>query len=143
LVGFSPALVDKWTEPIPPWKTPDQLIMHKQEHGKKVWSLLSRYTDPAAEVWVFQDDGGQDRRALSVALAVCDTVSLERASSVFKVGDDGWRADEKMAPPNPHAYAVTKSAKGLVIGQIVIGFGSLKADMGVGGWKRLNNFSYF
>jgi hypothetical protein len=90
--------------------------MQKQEHGKKVWSLLSRYKDPAAEVWVFQDDG--DRRALSLAIGVCDTLMLEKPSTISKFPDESWRAEDKTAAPNPHIGSVTKASKSLVIGQV-------------------------
>jgi hypothetical protein len=65
------------------------LLFHRQEGGKALWRFLLKKRDPAATVYVFADQGGTDRRALSLALAVCDTMGLPRGEALFNADFHG------------------------------------------------------
>ncbi len=73
-----------WDKPLAPWgRKPDELLM-RRDHGKRLWAFLAKHRDPPPEVFVIADDG--DRRALSLALAVCDALGLDRAATVYRPG---------------------------------------------------------
>jgi hypothetical protein len=55
--------------------------------GKALWRFLLKKRDPAATVYVFAGQGGTDRRALSLALAVCDTMGLPRGEALFNMAE--------------------------------------------------------
>lgn len=79
--------------------------------GKKLWTFLRRQRGGTPEVIVLQDDG--DRRALSIACAICDTLYLERSSTIYNV--NGAAPQRHDAPPNRHVYEVTKRSRALVL----------------------------
>ncbi len=104
---------DTWGEPIPPYnRTADQLIM-TPDMGKKLWSCLTRRRGWAPEVFVLQDDG--DRRAISLAYAICDVLRMERSQTIFKVNGEEWGAQQKEPPPNKHVYEMAKRSRVMVI----------------------------
>lgn len=88
-----------------------ELVMQK-EQGKKLWSLLLKKRDPAAQVWVFQDDG--DDRALSMAFAVCDALRLDRDTTIYRPSFPENKYKGETAP-NRHVYQVTLSSRSMVI----------------------------
>jgi hypothetical protein len=103
----------RWEDPIIPYgRRIDELIINPQE-GKKLWSFLTKKGRDAGEVWVIHDE--DDRRALSVAYAVCDIIHLPRSSTIHKVGDEEWKADAKDTPPNKHVFETVKSSRGMVL----------------------------
>jgi hypothetical protein len=105
-------LQEKWGELIPPYdRTADQLTMTR-ELGKKLWSFLLRQRDPAPEVIVLQDEG--DRRAISLAYAICDSLRLERSTAIYKAGQE-WSAHKNDVPPNRHVYEMTKQTRTMVV----------------------------
>src|SRR5262249_12673462 len=108
-----------WDQPIEPYgKTADQLAMDKQEHAKKIWSLLTRFElgTVMPEVVVITDQGGTDRRAESIALGISDTVALKREDSISRLGDESFKSKKEDQAPNQHVYQTIKSARHLVIG---------------------------
>ncbi len=104
-------LQDTWGEPIPPYDQPAEQLIMTPALGKKLWSFLRRQRNATPEVIVLQDDG--DRRALSMAYAICETLHLERSSAIFQVSGEAPRADG--LPPNRHVYAVTKRSRTMVL----------------------------
>lgn len=82
------------------------------DHGKKFWSLILRRWDPPLEVVVIQDQG--DRRALSMAYALCDGLHLDR-SVIYKAGQEDWRATREDKPPNRYICDMAKSSRNLVV----------------------------
>jgi len=103
-------LQERWAEPLAPWgRLPEELVMSR-EHGKQLWRLLSKKRDPGPEAVVFCDRG--DRRALSAAVAVAETLRLDKGA-VYAVGD------EEGAPPGPasnlHVADMVRLSRGLVI----------------------------
>jgi hypothetical protein len=104
---------ESWLEPVPPYGKPPVDLCMSPEHGKAVWGFLTRKRDPAHEIIVLQDDG--DRRALSIGLAICDMLRLQRSATLYKLGDEDWKAMQEDKPPNRHIYEVVKSSRSLVV----------------------------
>src|SRR5262249_2321559 len=111
-----------WNEPIAPYGKPAAELVMTRDHGKKFWAFLCRHRDPHPEVFVIADEGGQDRRALSPALGVCDTLRLPR-SAIVKPGDLDWQVGDKDTPANLHVHDIVKASRGLVVGQCVVSWG--------------------
>lgn len=104
----------KWEDPIEPWgKSVEELVFDKQQ-GKRMWSVLLKKRDPWALIWVFSGPA-DDNRVISLAYAVSDTLRLKRSETVFKLADEGWRADDKAIPPNKHVYDVARATRLMVI----------------------------
>jgi predicted phage terminase large subunit-like protein len=104
---------ETWGAPIPPYdRTADQLIM-TPALGKKLWSFLLRKRDPAPEVFLLQDDG--DRRALSLAYAICDVLRLQHSQAIYHVSQPEWKACADNRPPNRHVYETAKRARAMVV----------------------------
>jgi predicted phage terminase large subunit-like protein len=104
---------ETWNEVISPYgQTAEKLIM-TQEIGKKLWSFLLRKRDPAPGAFVLQDDG--DRRALSMAYAICDVLRLGRSNAIYKATGAEWRAQDGDARPNQRVYEMTKRTRGMVV----------------------------
>lgn len=108
-----------WDRPVEPWGRPPEELLMNRDHGKSLWALLTRHRDPPPEVFVFQDDG--DRRALALALAVCDSLALARQETIYRPHDDRAISPD-YKPPNGHAYRVCKASRGLARGTVVTGF---------------------
>lgn len=93
-------------------KKPSELIVTR-DHGKQLWSFLLRKREPAAEVFVIQDDG--DNRGLSAALAISDAMHLQRSSSVFCPAKADTVYGVGDAAPNKHVYETIKISRGMVL----------------------------
>ncbi len=106
---------ESWESPVEPWNEPAEKLVFNQDQGKKVWSNLLKKRPEAWEVLVIVDDGGSDRRALSMAYAVCDILRLPR-SVIYQVNGDEDFDHKENTPPNPHVHAMVKSTRGLVVG---------------------------
>jgi hypothetical protein len=92
----------------------------RRDHGKRLWAFLARTRDPAPEMFLFADDG--DRRALSLALAVCDVLGLDRAATVFWPGAPEEKYTKETPPPNRHVHGVCRASRALVCGAVVTAF---------------------
>lgn len=104
-------LQDVWDAPVAPYdQLPQDLIMARDD-AKKFWAFVLKKRDPGAEILVIQDDG--DRRALSLAYAVCDVLHHPR-SVVHVVGDED-RVHDKKEAPNSYVYDLTKLGRGSVV----------------------------
>jgi hypothetical protein len=73
-----------------------------QSIAKKLWSFLLRRRDPAPQVFLLQDDNKS--RVLSVALAICDVLRLDRSETLHKVALETWTATRDLTPANNHIY---------------------------------------
>ena len=108
---------ENWDTPVERFgKKPEELILD-QQGGKKLWAFLLKKRDPAPELFVISDMGGEDRRALSVALAIVDTMGLPR--TVIHIPSDEERfshsdnsSGEK--PGNQHLYDMVRATRGMV-----------------------------
>jgi hypothetical protein len=83
-----------------------------RELGRKLWSFLLRQR-PAPEVIVLQDEG--DRRAISVAYAICDVLGLKRSTAICNATGQEWNRPENDVPPNRHVYDMTKESRRMVV----------------------------
>lgn len=76
-----------WYEPVQPYnKKPEDLIMN-QEHASAIWKFLRKKRETKPEVWVIADQG--DRRAASIAQAICRVLSLEEKTTIhYQLDED-------------------------------------------------------
>mgnify|MGYP001571334440 CR=1 FL=1 len=103
---------DSWQDIIPIYeKKPDEVIL-SQAQGKKLWSFITKKRDPF-EVLVIQDEG--DRRAISMAYAICDMLSLKRETTIYKLDEDEWQAKASDVAPNKHCIAMVKRTRHMVV----------------------------
>jgi hypothetical protein len=105
-----------WGDPVPPYNRPVSELAMSKEIGKRFWGFLLRRRDPVPEVFVLADNG--DRRAVSLAFAVSDTLNKPRPETIYRAGQEDWKADRKEPPPNRHVYATCKESRGMVIGYV-------------------------
>jgi hypothetical protein len=114
VVGFLDSTPDDhaatWTAPVQPWgRKAEELLMDKVA-GKRMWAFLTRPRDPGPQAIIFADDGGTDRRALSLASAYCDLSGLPR-ESVWRVGCED---DDTEGEVNQHVLDTAKASRSLV-----------------------------
>lgn len=102
---------DTWDDPLPEFGVPVQQVRMTPEAGKKLWTFLRRKRESNVHVWVFVDDG--DRRALSVALAICDTLCLSRTIIYQPTKPD--LILKGLPPPNPGVFDIVKSSRRMVV----------------------------
>jgi len=107
---------ERWDEPIAPFGKPCGELLLTPQEAKKAWSLVLRKRDVPAKVIVVCDNGGQDRRALSVAMALCDLLRLPREASIHRLGDENWKASKGTLAPSEHVFQTVKAARNLVLG---------------------------
>lgn len=103
---------DSWEEPVAPYGFPCEAIMAKAEQFAPAWQVLLKQRIHRPEMIAVMDDS-DSKRALSVALAICDGMGLPRIETVCR-SDEAWQAGEKEAPPLPHIYRECRKARGLV-----------------------------
>jgi predicted phage terminase large subunit-like protein len=104
---------ETWDEPIPLYGQTAEQVIITPETGKKLWSFLLRRRAQCPEIVVLQDQG--DRRALSLAYALCDTLRLDRRRTIYRLDGEEWHAGEKDVPPNRHVYEMTKQTRIMVM----------------------------
>ena len=103
---------DCWDDPIAPFDEPPANLIMTRDHGKSIWSTILKKRDPASTAIVIQDDG--DRRAFSVALAICDTLALSR-NHIYRPGNPEEEVKKEDKAPNIHIYNVVKASRGAVV----------------------------
>jgi predicted phage terminase large subunit-like protein len=104
-----------WTEPVATYGKPASDLLLNRETGKQLWRCLLGKRDIPVEIIVIVDQGGADRRALSVALGICDRLGLPR-EIVFRLSDPGWKATTATKAPNEYIYAMTKNTREMIVG---------------------------
>jgi hypothetical protein len=88
--------------------------------------LLTRQYPFAPEVVVLADEGGEDRRGLSVALALADVLRLPRRETIYRRGDENWHADAPDQVVNQHMVDTVKACRSLVVGHVIVGQASTR-----------------
>ena len=104
-----------WTEPVAPYGKPASDLLMNRETGKQLWRCLLRKRDTPVEVIVIVDRGGSDRRALSVALGICDVLRLSR-ENIYRPSDPTWKAMPDSKAPNDYVYCMTKNTRETIVG---------------------------
>jgi hypothetical protein len=110
---------ETWENEIPPWNKQAEKLIMLPEHGKRLWGLLTKQRNPRAEIWVICDDGksssgSQDRRALSISMAICDTMRLDKKATIWQPSNpEGTLEDQD--PQNRHVYDSVKASRYLVM----------------------------
>lgn len=84
----------------------------KPEHGKKIWSLITKKRDPAYQVIVIQDEGEDDRRVMSIACAICDQLVQKR--DVIYRPNEPEKSDWSKVVVNQHIYDTVKLSRNMV-----------------------------
>lgn len=102
-------------QPIQPWDKPIGDLQLSRDQAKKFWSHTLRKYDLPWQVLVIVDQGGEDRRALSAAMAVADMMRLPR-SAIFIPSRDGEKETIlEEDPPNVWVWETLKSMKNSVV----------------------------
>lgn len=101
-------------QPLEPWGRPVAEIQLSREQAKRFWSCALKKHDSPWQVLILADQGGEDRRALSVAMAVADMLRIPR-SAIFLPGCDNKEEMIEDDPPNQWVYEITKQAKYQVV----------------------------
>ncbi len=107
---------EHWNEPVPPYdKKPEDLIMTR-ELGKKLWSVVAKHRDPDWEVLVIviPDVPDTDKRALSTAYAIADSLHLPRDAAVFHMQAPETLHDGVKAP-SEFIYQVIRDSRHMVV----------------------------
>lgn len=107
---------EMWNAKIEPYgKTPQDLIFN-QDHGKKLWSFLLKKREPAVWVYVIQDEGGDDDRAMTLAYGIADGLRVKREDSIWNMGSDEFQATNEDLCTNANLYDLVKSTRHFVMG---------------------------
>ena len=104
---------EQWNEPVKEYgQKPAEIIMRREE-GKYLWSFLLKRRPEHPRIYVVVDQGGQDRRAVSMAYGMCDAMLLPRKSTVWQPAnpDNSCEGD----PPNLHVYEMVKASREMVV----------------------------
>jgi phage terminase large subunit-like protein len=108
---------DHWEQPVQPWnKSPASLILTPQE-ARKAWQvILKKHQSPPKVIVICHDGDKSDRRAESVACAVCDQLRLERERTLWKAMEPEWKPDKKRGTAsNQHAYGQMIAGRNLAV----------------------------
>jgi hypothetical protein len=104
---------ETWSQVLAPYNQTAAHLIMTQSIAKKLWSFLLRRRDPAPQVVLLQDNN--ESRALSVALAICDVLRLDRSQALHKVAMETWTATRNLMPANNHIYDMVRRGRALVI----------------------------
>ncbi len=96
------------------WDESIALDLFTSQHGKALWKFLTKIRDPSHELIVLQDEG--DRRALTLAYALCDMLGLQRKEAIYRVGQEEWQASHEDKPPNRYLFEMVKNCRFMVVG---------------------------
>ncbi len=107
---------EHWNEIIPPYNKKPQDLILTRELGKKLWSVVAKHRDPDWEVLVIVHTGSPetDKRPLSTAYAIADSLHLPRDAAVFHMQDPEGAHDGVKAP-SEFIYQVIRDARHMVI----------------------------
>lgn len=100
--------------PIAPWQRPITDLQMSDDQAKKFWSYALRKYEQPWQVLILVDKGGEDRRALSTAMAVADMLRIPR-SAIFLPGYDNKEELIEDEPPNQWVFEVIKATKHKVV----------------------------
>lgn len=101
-------------EPIEPWGKPIADLQLSREDAKKFWAFVLKKYDPSWNVLILVDQGGEDGRALSAAMAAADMLRIPRSAIHLP---SAHSKDEMVEddPPNEWVLDQLKGAKHLVV----------------------------
>ena len=102
-----------WEQIKEPYGKLTKELLMAGTHGKQIWNMLLRKRGKIPEVIVVQDDGKDDRRGESVAMAVMDVLGRPRGM-IWTPRDPERKHDGE--PQNEHVFAITKLGRGMVCG---------------------------
>lgn len=88
------------------------LLMSRGD-GKRFWSHVLKKHEPATQLFVIVDEGGKDRRAMSLAMALCDVMRFPREKCLFNAADPETKQVGK--PGNEHVYELIRSTRHMVM----------------------------
>jgi hypothetical protein len=103
-----------WAKVVEPYGlTYRDLMVTRNEHGRELWKLLLKHAMNGGggvraqpDVVIITDNGGEDRRAASVAAGICDALQLDRARYVGKASDADWKLPEKWSNIGLNEYVI-------------------------------------
>ncbi len=103
---------DTWGQPVIGYDKPAVDLVMQKDLGQRLWAFLlkQRQTNPTAII--VQDNGGEDRRAKSIAYAIADML-WDGRRSVWSPSQPEEVSDKEKAP-NGHIYATVKASRGMV-----------------------------
>lgn len=96
--------------PIEPWKKPITELQMSREQAKKFWVCLMKKHEQPWNALIIVDQGGEDRRALSAAMAVADMLRMPR-SAIFIPGYSNREELIEEEPPNQWVFEEIKTAR--------------------------------
>lgn len=103
---------ESWGQSVEPWGKPVAEVMMQDSHGKQVWSFLLKKRDPSADLWVIVDEG--DGRALSAAMAVCDSCNMDRKKTLYTPSDPEYDFAGQKAK-HRHVYEMTRACRHKIV----------------------------
>lgn len=104
---------DKWDMDIPEFgQKPGEVIMSRED-GRYLWQFILKRRDPSPLMYFIVDDGGEDRRGLSVGYAICDALFLPRKKTIYQPGNPD--TNNEGPAPNAHVYEMTKACREMVM----------------------------
>lgn len=102
-----------WDEVIIPYgKKPEELIMSR-EQGKRLWGFITKKRDVNPSVIIVQDNGDKDRRAISIAIAICETLFLSKSKTLCLAAYPDSKVEDGII--NKHVVSLVKSTRHTVI----------------------------
>ncbi len=103
---------EKWKEPYLGYnRPPEELVLSKERDGKALWFFLLKQRPMPWEVVVIVDNGGEDRRAISVALGISDAMQMKRNESIYVASNPDVPWSSKDEAPNKHVFDVVKLSR--------------------------------
>ncbi len=97
--------LDQWDEPLLPYGVLAEDLIFTRDMGKRLWNFLFKKRSPAPGVVVIHGNG---RKALSVAIAITDTMRLPR-SIIYRPDNPDFVVKEPAE--NDHVYQLVKNSK--------------------------------
>ncbi len=97
--------LDQWDEPLLPYGVLAEDLIFTRDMGKRLWNFLFKKRSPAPGVVVIHGNG---RKALSVAIAITDTMRLPR-SIIYRPDNPDFVVKEPAE--NDHVYQLVKNSR--------------------------------
>ncbi len=97
--------LDQWDEPLLPYGVLAEDLIFTRDMGKRLWNFLFKKRSPAPGVVVIHGNG---RKALSVAIAITDTMRLPR-SIIYRPDNPDFVVKEPAE--NNHIYELVRSSR--------------------------------
>lgn len=104
---------NQWNVPIAPYGKTADLLTLTREKCRELWKFLIGKREQVPEVFVLCGKDEKDRRPLSVALSLCRVLNLPESSTIYKAGDNDWKAKREDKPPNQLVFDTIKSSREL------------------------------